>query len=206
MNFLWNLRMRRRRYFERTCARGQWDNVLKHIHMSRHLDKPTKTGSTILHHVCCFQPPVHVVQEIISRYPGMIMVADICGRLPLHDACRYKASKEVVNCLVDAYSRATCIQDRQGKTPLHYAADAGFIHDYLLLDVILSLSVSNPHSLHIQDSRGWTPLDAIVRSCGRHSTELTTSLSEIAAMKEPLRNEIDSSESTTEPLRTFSYV
>ena len=134
------------------------------------------------------------------------MVADICGRLPLHDACRYKASKEVVDLLVDTYSQATYIQDRQGKTPLHYAADAGFIHDYLLLDVILSLSVSNPRSLHIRDSRGWTPLDAIVTSCGRHSSELTTSLSEIAATQEPMWNDIDSSGSITKPMRTFSYV
>lgn len=186
MFFLRNLLMRRRHYFNLICARGKWDLVLRHLERSRHLDKVSKTGSTILHQVCCFQPPLKVVERITTLYPRLIMVVDICGRLPLHEACRYKASLEVVDFLVDTYSRAAYMQDRQGKTPLHYASDVGLAHDYILLDVILSLSARCPHSLSFRDSRGMTPVDIIFTCCGRRASSFITHLSEIiSAEKEP---------------------
>jgi ankyrin repeat protein len=178
---MWSWRLRKRQYFDKTCARGKWDDVLRYIKRSRHLDKATKTGSTVLHHVCCFQPPLNIVQEIVALYPGMIMVMDICGRLPLHEACRYKAPKEVVDFLADSYSSAPLIQDRQGKTPLHYAADAEFVHDYLLLDVVMSLSVSYPRSLSFRDSRGLTPVDIIASNCGRCAPLVPTMISGMAS-------------------------
>jgi ankyrin repeat protein len=174
--------MRRRHYFNLVCAKGKWDDVLRHLEISRHLDKISKTGSTILHQVCCFQPPRKVVERIVALYPKLIMVVDICGRLPLHEACRYKASLEVIEFMVDAYSRAAYIQDRQGKTPLHYASDVGFAHDYLLLDVILSLSARCPHTLTFQDSRGMTPVDIILTSFGHRSSSFINHLLEIIAV------------------------
>lgn len=180
--------MRRRQYFNLYCAKGKWEDVLRHIEFSRHLDKISKTGSTILHQVCCFQPPRKVVERIVALYPKLIMVVDICGRLPLHEACRYKASLEVIEFMLDAYSRAAFIQDRQGKTPLHYASDVGFAHDYLLLDVILSLSARYPHTLTFQDSRGMTPVDIILTSHGPRSSSFIKHLLDIIAVRgEPPR-------------------
>jgi len=152
-----------------------------HLKKTRHLGKLSKAGSTLLHHVCCFQPPLKVVQEIHSLYPGMVMVRDVFGRLPLHEACRFKASREVVDFLVKSYIAAAYTQDRQGKTPLHYAVDAGLAHEYLLLDVIMSLSVAAPGSLNIRDARGSTPVDILSHRGGREATALIKYLSPMAA-------------------------
>ena len=154
--------------FKKAIASRDWNKLLIMLKAaSTHdLKESKKTGETLLHRVCCYDPPLDVVQRLYSLSPEMIRKPDVFGRLPLHSACRFNVSPQVTSFLTLSYMAGIYGQDKLGKTPLHYAVGPGFGYQKMQADVIVSLSISAPHMLLCPDGRGETPLDILDKRSG----------------------------------------
>jgi len=75
----------------------------------------------LLHFALRFQPPLHIVQNLIKTFPGTEKELDRMGRYPLHTALCYGATQDVIEYLLQRYPEAASHQECEGKTALHLA-------------------------------------------------------------------------------------
>mmetsp|Transcript_44438 Transcript_44438/g.135450 ORF Transcript_44438/g.135450 Transcript_44438/m.135450 type:complete len:984 (-) Transcript_44438:129-3080(-) len=79
-------------------------------------------GASVIHLVCkSLDPPLDVVEAIISCAPDVVSRMDAHGWLPLHLACHNNASFAVLRRLVYAYPEGRVMRDLRGRTPIVFA-------------------------------------------------------------------------------------
>lgn len=77
----------------------------------------------VVHFACKFNPPLRIIQLLLSLYHKGSCKRDKMGRLPLHYAAKWNASYNVIAYLVKANPMAASVRDKNGKTPLHHLCE-----------------------------------------------------------------------------------
>eukprot|EP00567_Pseudictyota_dubia_P016100 CAMPEP_0197436538 /NCGR_PEP_ID=MMETSP1175-20131217/3980_1 /TAXON_ID=1003142 /ORGANISM="Triceratium dubium, Strain CCMP147" /LENGTH=228 /DNA_ID=CAMNT_0042965849 /DNA_START=150 /DNA_END=833 /DNA_ORIENTATION=+ len=163
------------------ASRRQWDrlhNLLLSIEegiaspggCSHDLLEEYDSGSTFLHVLCSFQPPLDVTNTVVRMFPQMVAARDHSSRVPMHVAVECEAPLDVFNCLMESDPRCAEARDSDGKTPLMLACkemgsamQSGFYDGKgkvrWLADVIKFLAKSSPNSILVEDDGGRTALE-----------------------------------------------
>eukprot|EP01083_Nonionella_stella_P010934 31093_1 len=76
---------------------------------------------TLLHYVCQFRPPLHIVESLVRDFPEAVNQADCANQYPLHVAVHSGSSSHVIAFLLQANPSIASLQDEHGMTPLHLA-------------------------------------------------------------------------------------
>lgn len=106
-----------------------------------------------LHKACVLQPPVSVIESLLTAFPDGAQCKDQDGWLPIHCACFYGADDQVVNHLLSSYGKGAQSKDDEGRLPLHYACLKGASQD--VVDVLLA---SFPKGAMSKDDEGRLPI------------------------------------------------
>lgn len=166
----------------RLIMRRKWDNVLDTLKaMKSHqlicstkCCKDCSSNHGILHHVCCYQPPLSIIKFIVNSHgDGVLTEQDCLNRYPLRAAIEYDAPYPVIEYLLKKYPPAViqkCSVD--GNTPMHVAIkrytekaikhkDEGDDFDFnkYFMKVIRLISEEVPLSLTQKNSNGLSPLE-----------------------------------------------
>lgn len=80
-----------------------------------------ESGLTALHFAARHDPPLDVVDVLLSIAQDTVQWPDSFGWLPVHYACASGSEPEVIKALADAYPESKTTVDRRGRTPLHFA-------------------------------------------------------------------------------------
>ena len=79
-------------------------------------------GSTPLHIACWGNPPLEVIQALLSACPKTVHEQDIDGNNPLHIAASHPdMSVSVVRALLETCPAAASVRNKEGLMPLHMA-------------------------------------------------------------------------------------
>ena len=106
-----------------------------------------------VHKACVLNPPVEVVEALISAYPDGAKSYDQDGWLPLHCAAYYCASESITTLLIQANPAACKAKDEEGRLPLHYACMKGSSRE-----IVEKLVNACPKSAQLKDDEGLTAL------------------------------------------------
>lgn len=80
-----------------------------------------ESGLTALHFAARHDPPLDVVDVLLSIAVDTVQWPDSFGWLPIHYACASGSDTEVIKALAEAYPESKTTVDRRGRTPLHFA-------------------------------------------------------------------------------------
>lgn len=80
-----------------------------------------ESGLTALHFAARHDPPLDVIDVLLSIAQDTVQWPDSFGWLPIHYACASGSDTEVIKALADAYPESKTTVDRRGRTPLHFA-------------------------------------------------------------------------------------
>jgi len=80
-----------------------------------------ESGLTALHFAARHDPPLDVVDVLLSIAVDTVQWPDSFGWLPIHYACASGSDTEVIKALAEAYPESKTVVDRRGRTPLHFA-------------------------------------------------------------------------------------
>jgi Ankyrin repeats (3 copies) len=80
-----------------------------------------ESGLTALHFAARHDPPLDVVDVLLSIAQDTVQWPDSFGWLPIHYACASGSDTEVIKALAEAYPESKTTVDRRGRTPLHFA-------------------------------------------------------------------------------------
>ncbi|KAL3799155.1 hypothetical protein HJC23_002283 [Cyclotella cryptica] len=130
-------------------------------------------GMTLLHAAIRFDPPLHIVAEIIEICPHLLSAQDCLGRTPLHIASGSRARESLIKLLVDAYPKACAIRDNDGMTPLHMACnsscklfegDNGNVRGPPSYEVVRALLLPSEDSVTFEDVNEMSPIEYAILS------------------------------------------
>ena len=80
-----------------------------------------ESGLTALHFAARHDPPLDVIDVLLSIAQDTVQWPDSFGWLPIHYACASGSDTAVIKALADAYPESKITVDRRGRTPLHFA-------------------------------------------------------------------------------------
>jgi hypothetical protein len=80
-----------------------------------------ESGLTALHFAARHDPPLDVIDVLLSIAQDTVQWPDSFGWLPIHYACASGSDTAVIKTLADAYPESKTTIDRRGRTPLHFA-------------------------------------------------------------------------------------
>jgi hypothetical protein len=80
-----------------------------------------ESGLTALHFAARHDPPLDVIDVLLSIAQDTVQWPDSFGWLPIHYACASGSDTEVIKALAEAYPESKTTVDRRGRTPLHFA-------------------------------------------------------------------------------------
>jgi len=80
-----------------------------------------ESGLTALHFAARHDPPLDVVDVLLSIAVDTVQWPDSFGWLPIHYACASGSDTDVIKALAEAYPESKTTVDRRGRTPLHFA-------------------------------------------------------------------------------------
>ena len=80
-----------------------------------------ESGLTALHFAARHDPPLDVIDVLLSIAVDTVQWPDSFGWLPIHYACASGSDSEVIKALAEAYPESKTTVDRRGRTPLHFA-------------------------------------------------------------------------------------
>jgi len=73
----------------------------------------------ILHYILGFNPPVSIVQDVITAFPDTVHEMDCMHRYPLHISLMCGASSDLIRYLIKVNEEAVTAVDKEGKTTMH---------------------------------------------------------------------------------------
>ena len=112
-------------------------------------------GNFVLHEAVKYNPPLKLVEALISAHHAALHSKGNWGYLPLHYACTSGASADVVEALLEKYPNAAMEKDSNDHMlPLHLACKAG-----AEADVLMALLTSYPEATTVKDDFGQTPIN-----------------------------------------------
>jgi Ankyrin repeats (3 copies) len=80
-----------------------------------------ESGLTALHFAARHDPPLDVIDVLLSIAQDTVQWPDSFGWLPIHYACASGSDTVVIKTLAEAYPESKTTVDRRGRTPLHFA-------------------------------------------------------------------------------------
>ena len=129
--------------------------------------------SRSLHACARFNPPLHIVQNILELLPESPSLVDRMNRTPLHIAAGTRADLSIIQLLVNASPLTCAVRDVDGKTPLHLACDSTcelFVGDEdctrypPTYDVLSTLIEAYLPALSLDDNEGTSALEHAILS------------------------------------------
>lgn len=127
----------------------------------------------IVHFICRFQAPFHIVVLIDEAYPQSLTCFDAMGRYPLHIACAWGNSPETIKYLVDSYPDAARIQDSDGKCAIHHLCHtfkrhfkdtSSSLFNDNMMDVVKTLHAAAPMSFNEEDCDGKNAIEHAIEN------------------------------------------
>jgi hypothetical protein len=113
------------------------------------------SGNYVLHEVVKNDPPLKVVEVLISANETALKSRGSWGYLPIHYACTSGASADVVEALLDSYPNGVMLKDSNDHMlPLHLACKRG-----VDAEVMMALLTAYPEATEMKDDFGQTPQD-----------------------------------------------
>ena len=76
-----------------------------------------ESGLTALHFAARHDPPLDVIDVLLSIAQDTVQWPDSFGWLPIHYACASGSDTEIIKALADAYPDSKTTVDRRGRTP-----------------------------------------------------------------------------------------
>ena len=80
-----------------------------------------ESGLTALHFAARHDPPLDVIDVLLSIAQETVQWPDSFGWLPIHYACASGSATVVIKTLAEAFPESKTTIDRRGRTPLHFA-------------------------------------------------------------------------------------
>ena len=126
---------------------------------------------------CKFNPPVKVIDTLLTYNPSAAMEMDCMHRLPLHVACEYSASTKVIRRILVANKKAVYTKDKRRMLPLHllcrfysrninsFTTEASV--EKSMLKILETLMEVGPKAILKVDKEGMCPIEHAIIS---HST------------------------------------
>ena len=113
-----------------------------------------------LHLIYFKDPPIDIMQKLMSLNPKSVMIPDKEGDLPLHFACLSDSSFEVIKLLVDACPEGRNIVGELGNAPLHCVLLQEY-YDALLRPEMedVTQALLTDEVIRIKDHGGHMPLE-----------------------------------------------
>lgn len=175
----------------RLISKRQWDDVLTTLKYLKGHDlicstkchEQCKSNHGILHHICCYQPPIQIIKHMLDTYGDKVLYEQDClGRYPIRACVAYEADYNVIECIFHKNPNAIlqkCNKNDNddnnignGNTPLHIAMNGykqksfKYRNDYkesescqeYHMRVIKLFIKELPLSLTISNNNGITPL------------------------------------------------
>ena len=106
---------------------------------------------TPLYVACQNQPPLHLVQALLTIWTDAAVTKSRQGDIPIHIACRYDAHISVLQALLECHPRTATHRTRFGTTPLIALWEPYCrllqTNSYSTIDTLTSLATRNP-TLH----------------------------------------------------------
>jgi hypothetical protein len=132
-------------------------------------------GTTLLHVMCRFQPPLDLVELVAEELPWMIGAKEpLTGQYPVHVACFYGSRSDVVKCLLSKNVEPAMTVDIEGRMPIHLACrpirsfpddmrEEGHTNEPFYIQagsaVIQALCAQAPKATNVDDCDGCNPLE-----------------------------------------------
>jgi hypothetical protein len=129
--------------------------------------------SQSLHACARFNPPLHIVQNILELLPESPSLVDRMNRTPLHIAAGTRADLSIIQLLVNASPLTCAVRDVDGKTPLHLACDStcelftgdeDCKRDPPTYDVVSTLIKAYPSAVTLEDEEEMSALEHAIMS------------------------------------------
>lgn len=150
------------------CLEMNWDLA---IHLCRTLPPSAvryQEGDNLetpLYVACQNQPPLRLVQALLTIWPDATNTKSRQGDIPIHIACRYDAHISVLQALLECQPRTATHRTRFGTTPLialwePYCRLLRTNHSLRTNDVLMSLATTNPtlHQKYLRIQQSYTIL------------------------------------------------
>jgi ankyrin repeat protein len=129
-------------------------------------------GLTVLHWVCCNQPPLRLLRAFAAQetyFQEAACKRDANGMTPLLCACACHASTSVIAFLAQTCIKSVSILDQDGWSVLHYVTTLGKGQYERVVFLSTMLFQLRPELVLIRDQRRRTPLQSL---CDQYSREL----------------------------------
>lgn len=127
----------------------------------------------LIHFICRFQAPLHIVHLFAEAYPKSLKTADAIGRFPVQVACTWGLSPDTIQFLIESYPLAASIQDLSGKCPIHHLC-ISFMKHYIdtpcqlvnasMMAIVEILNEAAPKSFNLEDNDGMNCLELAIES------------------------------------------
>ena len=111
-----------------------------------------ESGLTALHFACRNNPPIDVIDVLLSIAAETVRWTDSFGWLPVHYACASGSETSVIYALTESFPESKTATDRRKRTPLHFALGERAASP----DIISVLSSSG--AAQVPDEIGMLPL------------------------------------------------
>lgn len=135
--------------------------------------QPSISDDLLIHFICRFQAPLHIVLLFAETYPKSLKSADALGRFPVHIACAWGLSPDTIQFLIESYPLAASIQDLSGKTPIHHLCTS-FMKHYVdtpcqlvnasMMAIVKMLNVTAPKSFNVEDNDGMNAIELAIET------------------------------------------
>ena len=135
---------------------------------------PEFNSMTLLHACVRYNPPVHMIAQMIDLCPHLTGARDCLDRTPLHVAAGTGASASLIMLLARACPSACTVLDEDGRTPLHLACDISceLFEDEDNIEprrspchaTIRELLSHSLHAASLEDDEGTSPLEYAIIS------------------------------------------
>jgi hypothetical protein len=126
------------------------------------------SSMTALHFACRNQPPIDVINALLSIALVTVQWPDTLGWLPIHCACACGAPTEVIKALAEAFPESKTTVDLHGCTPLHLALDGNQNAGKLASPAVVAI-LSSSGAAAYEDDNGM-----LVSYCEEHYLSLFT--------------------------------
>ncbi|KAL7452229.1 hypothetical protein ACHAWC_003943 [Mediolabrus comicus] len=135
--------------------------------------QPSISDDLLIHFICRFQAPLHIVLLFAEAYPKSLKSVDALGRFPVHIACAWGLSPDTIQFLIESYPLAASIQDLSGKCPIHHLC-ISFMKHYAdtpcqlvnasMMAIVKMLNVTAPKSFNLEDNDGMNALELAIET------------------------------------------
>lgn len=154
-------------------SKGQWTKAEKFIDSHGMSIDLSECDDSILHQACRHQPPLDLIEKIVSLRPDLALLTNPDGQVPLHIASQNGASPDIIAFFCTPKRNTSGVQDLWGRTALHLACEsycANYTNTTILstkkafTKTVKTLIQSSPATINVEDVNGISAVEYAIES------------------------------------------